>query len=84
MVEDGSFAKLKNVALGYRIPINKILNGKISSLRAYVQATNLFTVTKYTGSDPEISINGNSIESGKDHNSVPNARTIAFGLNASF
>ncbi|MNQ86367.1 hypothetical protein D3C85_1015590 [compost metagenome] len=84
MVEDGSFLKLKNLALGYRIPAQTLFNGKISSLRIYAQATNLFTITKYTGSDPEISINGNSIASGKDHNAVVNARTFALGLNLQF
>jgi hypothetical protein len=53
-------------------------------LHLYVQATNLFTVTKYTGSDPEVSINGNSINGGKDQNIPPNARQYTFGVNASF
>lgn len=84
MVEDGSFLKLKNVALGYRLPAQKLFNGRISSLRIYAQATNLFTITNYSGSDPEISINGNAIASGKDHNAVVNARTFALGLNLQF
>jgi len=84
MVENGAFIKLKNVALGYRVPVQKIFNGRISSLRVYAQASNLFTITDYSGSDPEISINGNSIASGKDHNAVANATTYAFGLNLGF
>jgi hypothetical protein len=84
VVEDGSYIKLKNASLGYRIPLERITNGKLSSIRLYAQATNIFTITSYTGSDPEISINGNSIASGKDHNSVPNATTITFGLNLNF
>lgn len=81
MVEDGDFIKLKNVALGYKVPVQKIVRGRISSLRVFVQATNLFTITDYSGSDPEISINGNSIASGKDHNAVANATTYAIGIN---
>lgn len=84
MVEDGSFVKLKNLSLGYRIPVTGLLSGKISSARVYAQASNLFTITKYTGSDPEISINGNSINSGKDHNAVVNATTFALGVNLQF
>jgi hypothetical protein len=66
------------------LPAQKLFNGRISSLRIYAQATNLFTITNYSGSDPEISINGNSIASGKDHNAVVNARTFALGLNLQF
>jgi TonB-linked SusC/RagA family outer membrane protein len=84
MVEDGKFAKLKNVALGYRVPVKKLFNGKVSALRIYTQASNLFTLTNYTGADPEISINGNSINSGKDHNAVANSTTFSFGLNLQF
>ncbi len=83
MVEDGSYVKLKNISLGYRVPVH-VLNGKISGLRVYAQAGNLLTLTRYTGSDPEISINGNSIASGKDHNAVANATTYAFGVNLQF
>ncbi|MBS1567425.1 MAG: hypothetical protein JST39_23785, partial [Bacteroidetes bacterium] len=57
---------------------------KISSIRVYVQASNVFTITKYTGSDPEGSINGNSINSGKDQNVPPNARIFTMGLNVGF
>jgi len=84
-VEDGSFAKLKNISLGYRVPLGKsIFSEYLSSLRIYVQATNLFTVTGYTGSDPEISINGNSINSGKDQNVPVNARIFSAGINVGF
>lgn len=83
-VEDGSFVKLKNVSLGYRLPVQTLTKNKISSARIYVQGSNLFTITKYTGSDPEISINGNSIDSGKDHNSVVNATVFTVGLNIGF
>ncbi|QDK81090.1 SusC/RagA family TonB-linked outer membrane protein [Spirosoma sp. KCTC 42546] len=84
-VEDGSFAKLKNISLGYRVPVQQLGISKfISSARAYVQASNIYTITKYTGSDPEISINGNSINSGKDQNSPVNASVYTVGLNIGF
>lgn len=84
-VEDGSFAKLKNLMIGYRIPLGKSsLRNYLSSLRIYAQATNLFTVTGYSGSDPEISINGNSINSGKDQNVPVNARVFTAGINVGF
>ncbi|UHG94217.1 SusC/RagA family TonB-linked outer membrane protein [Spirosoma oryzicola] len=84
-VEDGSFIKLKNVALGYRVPVERLgINKVISSARAYVQAANVFTMTKYTGSDPEVSINGNSINSGKDQNVPVNASVYTIGVNIGF
>jgi len=53
-VENGSYLKLKNIQIGYTLS-NKILEKvKIKSLRIYVMANNLFTITKYTGVDPEI------------------------------
>lgn len=83
-VEDGSFVKLKNLSLGYRLPVQALTKNRISSARIYVQGANLITWTKYRGSDPEISINGNSIDSGKDHNSVVNAQVFTVGLNVGF
>lgn len=84
-VEDGSFVKLKNIALNYRIPLSETSLGKfISSARIYAQASNILTFTKYTGSDPEISINGNSINSGKDQNVPANASVYTIGINLGF
>ncbi|GAB2788774.1 TonB-dependent receptor [Rhabdobacter roseus] len=84
-VEDGSFLKLKNLALNYRIPVQKSgLRQYISGARLYVQAANIFTLTRYRGSDPEISINGNSVNSGKDQNVPVNASVYTLGLNVSF
>jgi TonB-dependent starch-binding outer membrane protein SusC len=83
-VEDGSYIKLKNLSLGYRLPIQRITRNAISSARLYVQGSNLFTITKYRGSDPESSINGNSIDSGKDHNTVVNATVYTVGVNIGF
>ena len=83
-VEDGSYLKLKNISLGYHIPFKGFLKDKLTSAYAYLQAGNVFTLTKYRGSDPEVSINGNSINSGKDQNVPPNASVITIGLNVGF
>lgn len=83
-VEDGTYIKLKNLSLGYTIPLPGDLRNRITNAHVYVQATNVFTITKYKGSDPEISINGNSVNSGKDQNVPPNARVITIGLNVGF
>ncbi|MGI8638057.1 MAG: SusC/RagA family TonB-linked outer membrane protein, partial [Segetibacter sp.] len=49
-IEDGSYIRCKNITLGYRLPIHK----GISSARIYISANNLFTITKYSGFDPEV------------------------------
>jgi TonB-linked SusC/RagA family outer membrane protein len=84
-VESGAYTKLKNISLGYNLPLAQtFLKDKISSAHVYMQGGNLFTITKYRGSDPEVSINGNSINSGKDQNVPPNAQVFTAGLNVSF
>jgi TonB-linked SusC/RagA family outer membrane protein len=84
-VERGDFIKFKSIALGYKFGSKFLTKAKIASLRVYVQVTNLYTLTKYTGSDPEISVNGNSnLTPGIDRNSVPQSRTYTCGLNLDF
>ncbi|TDD99368.1 SusC/RagA family TonB-linked outer membrane protein [Flavobacterium cellulosilyticum] len=84
-VEDGSYLKFKNVSLGYNVPMDAaFLKNTFSSIYVYLQGNNLYTITKYRGSDPEVSINGNSINSGKDQNVPPNAQVYTLGLNIGF
>ena len=84
-VEKGDFARLRNVSLGYTFPIKVVNTLKLSNVRVYVQAQNLAVVTKYSGIDPEISVNGGSnLAPGVDRNSVGQARTYTAGLNVSF
>lgn len=81
-VEKGDYAKLKSLILSYEIPVTKNkLTRRVSSAMIYLQTSNVYTLTNYRGSDPEISINGNSINSGKDQNVPPNAQTITIGVN---
>jgi hypothetical protein len=84
-VERGDFLKFKTLSLGYRVGQKFLDATRIASLRIYVQVTNLYTLTKYSGSDPEISVNGNAnLTPGIDRNSVPQARTYTFGVNLDF
>lgn len=84
-VEDGSYVKLKNVSLGYNFPSQWYSKVGISSLRIYASAGNFILYTKYTGSDPEISANGDSNTApGRDKNSVPAGKTFMLGLTAGF
>ena len=52
-IEDGSYIKLKNIQLGYTLPVNVLKKLKMNTIRFYVQAQDLFTLTNYSGQDPE-------------------------------
>ncbi|MBD0778802.1 TonB-dependent receptor [Maribacter sp. ANRC-HE7] len=88
-VEDGSYLRLKNTQIGYTLP--KTVSDKIGmkSLRLYIQATNLFTITDYEGFDPEIVSDIGSGESanlslGIDGRVYPASRVFTLGANIKF
>jgi TonB-linked SusC/RagA family outer membrane protein len=84
-VEKGDFLRLRNVSLGYSLPASVLKRVKLNTARFYVQAQNLFTVTNYTGFDPEVASNGNNnTASSVDRNSVGQAKTYTVGVNLSF
>jgi TonB-linked SusC/RagA family outer membrane protein len=84
LLEDGSYLRLKTVSLGYHLPNAWLRKVSIKSGRIYVSAQNLVTWTKYTGSDPEVSINYSALTPGFDYSSYPRARTMVAGLSLSF
>ena len=75
-MEDGSFLRMKTLRIGY--DFNKLLNNKFSTLQLYFQGSNLFTLTKYSGLDPEIG--GAGINMGIDAGAWPTARQFMFGI----
>lgn len=79
-LEDASYLRLKNVTLGYTLPVSvmRAIGIPTSSLRFYVNAENLFTVTDYSGIDPEV---GNF---GLDGGTYPVARSFSIGFNFNF
>lgn len=80
-LEDGSFLRLDNATLGYNFNLGD--NQYIKSARVYVTGTNLFTLTKYTGVDPEVSLAG--LAPGLDNrNYYPKTRSFLIGVNLSF
>lgn len=82
-VENGAYFRCKNLQIGYTLP-KKVLNKlSFTNLRFYVGVQNLFTITGYSGYDPEVSSNV-LFSRGIDNSSYPNARTYTFGFNASF
>ena len=84
-VEDASFLRARNIQLGYTLPQKITKVAAISRLRLFVQAENAFTLTKYTGCDPEVTGgNGFGTEVGIDRGVYPQARTFTFGVNVNF
>ncbi len=84
-VEDASFLRARNVQLGYTVPANITKKAFIQRLRVYAQAENLFTLTKYSGCDPEVTGgNGFGTELGIDRGVYPQNRTFSVGVNLTF
>ncbi|MDB5112138.1 MAG: SusC/RagA family TonB-linked outer membrane protein, partial [Mucilaginibacter sp.] len=84
-IEDGSYLRMKTVTLGYQVPKSLLTIISVKTLRIYVTAQNLFTITKYTGYDPEASaINADVTNIGIDQGTYPQYRAFIFGLNLGF
>lgn len=82
-VEDGSFIRLQNVQLGYSLSQETLEKWGIGKLRLYVSASNLVTLTEYSGYDPTAST-GEPIGGGIDYGFYPNPRTYLLGMNLKF
>lgn len=76
-IESGSYFRLKNLQLGYTLPKNLILKSGLERVRFYTTMSNLFTLTNYTGYDPEVG-------GGIDYGNYPQSRTLIFGVNLEF
>lgn len=79
-LENGSFIRAKNIQIGYTMPTKIIEKAKISSLRFYVAVDNAFTITKYTGFDPELGATG-ALSLGIDRGVYPQSVTTRIGVN---
>ncbi len=81
-IQSGSFVRLRNITLGYTLPKSITDAIRLTKLRLYVSAENLYTFTKYTGYDPEIG--GGVFDNGIDRGIYPQPRTIMTGINVTF
>lgn len=81
-VTDASFVRLKNVTLGYQIPIKE--SWGLAGLGVFIAADNLLTITDFEGYDPDASAEGTGSVSRSSYNSFPLARTIRVGLDVKF
>lgn len=84
-LESGTYVRLKNLTLGYTLPVQFMKKAKISSVRIYLSAQNLVTFTKYKGYDPEVNANPlSSTQFGQDYGVYPSAKVYTAGINVQF
>ncbi|MCC9016505.1 SusC/RagA family TonB-linked outer membrane protein [Flavobacterium lipolyticum] len=83
IIEDGSFLRINNISLGYTLPKEWLKKSKISNLRIYFTAYNLYVFTKYSGYDPEVNVLNNAITRGVDFSAYPRSKSFITGLNIS-
>lgn len=87
-LENGSYFRMKNIQLTYTIPSAILSKTGIGSARVYLQSQNLFTITKYSGMDPEINLRnyaaGNDRQIGVDGGAYPAAKQYLIGVNMTF
>ncbi len=84
-VEDGDYIRLKDFQIGYNLPDKLLSKMKLGSLRFYVGATNLITITKYSGFDPEIGYGVyGTLDYGVDRGYYPQARQFFTGISLTF
>ena len=84
IIEDGSYLRLKTVAIGYNVPFDKLKRVGIRTLRIYASGQNLITWTRYSGYDPEVSNYQTALTPGADYSPYPRARTLTIGANVTF
>ncbi len=84
-LEDGSYLRLKNVSLGYNLPSRWAQKVKMGSVRVFASATNLWTLSAYSGPDPEVStLDGSTTAQGIDFFTLPQVKTILGGVTIKF
>lgn len=81
-IEDGSFIRGRNLALGYSFGKNAIKKMRLSKLRLYVSAQNFFLSTKFSGNDPEVTTYSNPFAQGQTFFDYPKPTIYTFGINA--
>jgi len=86
-VEDGSYIRLRDVSLGYSLPKKTLSLLHLSAARVYITGSNLFTITKYTGPDPEVNVGADEsggLVQGLDFGTPPQPVSVVVGINLTF
>ena len=84
VVEDASFLRLRNVTLGYTLPRKVLRKMNFDTMRFYISGENLWTLTKYSGPDPEVSTRNSVLTPGFDWSAYPRALGVTAGLSLTF
>ena len=79
-IEDGSYLRMKSVMLSYQIPIPESWQSWLQGISVWAEGRNLFTLTKYTGSDPEFSASNNQLYQGIDCGNIAQGRMFSMGV----
>lgn len=84
IIEDGSFLRINNISLGYRLPKSLLNRIGVSSMRVYTTLYNIHTFTNYSGYDPDVSTrNSSGVTPGVDWGAYPRSKSVIFGVNLS-
>ena len=84
-LEDGSYIRVKTITLSFDLPQKAIDYLKMKKLRLYITGQNLFTITRYSGFDPEVGSFGmDNTRIGYDYGSYPSVKTLIFGACINF
>ncbi len=82
-IEDGSFIRCRDITLNYTLPDSFIKRYKLQSIRFYIQAQNIFTITNYSGINPEVNTSG-GLARGVDNGTYPIGKSFRAGFNINF
>ena len=84
VIEDGSFIRLQSLSVGYTLPRTVLRKMHFDTMRVYVSADNLFTITNYSGPDPEVSTRNSVLTPGFDWSAYPRSRGVTAGVSFTF
>ena len=79
-IEDGSYLRMKSVKLTYQVPLPESWQSWLQGISVWAEGRNLFTLTKYTGNDPEFSISNNQLYQGIDCGNIAQGRILSMGV----
>jgi hypothetical protein len=79
-IEDGSYLRMKNVKLTYQVPFPEAWQSWLQGISVWAEGSNLFTLTRYTGSDPEFSASNNQLYQGIDCGNIVQGRIFSMGV----
>lgn len=83
-IESGDFLRLKNLTIGYTLPTAVVESINLSRLRLYISGQNVFTITDYSGLDPELGLTQGNLQQNVDFAQFPQPRTFLLGVNINF